>query len=169
MDHECEHRCVLNWTMGIAIALTALTGLVLLGLALSWIAPKASADEGAPQEWRGLKVEPENECSPYVESDYDYNRPALLMLRWNSVGSFYSPYDDLVYDTPQDVDVEHRVARHQAHVSGLCGAPKEVRKERGERSSWRQPARRAAGPGRRSAGGVWGRRAAGGRGPRGTC
>ena len=72
--------------------------------------------------WRGIKVEPEDACLgiPYEEDLYRYDRPSILENYWRFVGSWYSPYDDKVYGMPMEIDVEHRVAKQQAHHSGLC-------------------------------------------------
>ena len=77
-------------------------------------------------EWRGLTIAPENECSPYDDGQYAYDRPQIAAWYWMVVGAFFSPYDNGIYKY-SEVDLEHRVARHQAHVSGLCAAPPQHR------------------------------------------
>ena len=73
----------------------------------------------AQPTWRGLVVADESECAPYDSNDYRYDRDSIMLHIWMQTGAFFSPYDDRVYDI-KEVDVEHRVSRHQAHVSGLC-------------------------------------------------
>ena len=92
-----------------------------VALAMACVAVEALAD------WRGIPVEPESECSPYEDGDYSYDRERIAMAWWVHVGVFVSPYDAQIH-AYEDVDLEHRVARHQAHVSGLCKRPKAERR-----------------------------------------
>ena len=71
------------------------------------------------EQWRGIRMEPEKECSPYDPMLYPYDRERIGAQYWINVGAFFSPYDNGAYHYDQ-VDLEHRVARHQAHVSGMC-------------------------------------------------
>ena len=82
----------------------------------------------ARADWRGIPVEPESECSPYDDGDYSYDRESIASGWWIHVGVFASPYDGEIH-AYEDVDLEHRVARHQAHVSGLCKRPKSDRRK----------------------------------------
>ena len=99
---------------------------VLVAIAFVIIIGIGAVKAGAAETWHGLKVEPENSCSTYDSEDYGYNRNAILSMIWLRVGSLYSPYDNMIY-THDQVDVEHRVARHQAHVSGMCLADKHIK------------------------------------------
>lgn len=86
---------------------------------------------GLAETWKGLEVRAEyteDECPSYssVSSDYQYSSNADLVIE-KSLGGFYSPYDNIWYSEATDVDVEHMVARKEAHDSGLCNATPEVR------------------------------------------
>ena len=83
------------------------------------------------ETWKGLEVREEyddEECPSYrsVSKDYQYSSNTDLVIE-QLLGGFYSPYDDIWYDEATDVDVEHMVARKEAHESGLCKATPEVR------------------------------------------
>ena len=74
--------------------------------------------------WKGLEVRPEytsEECESYssLRSDYQYSSNADLVIQ-KYLGGYYSPYDDVWYDEATDVQVEHMVARSEAHWSGMC-------------------------------------------------
>lgn len=78
--------------------------------------------EAQPAEmWRGLVVEPENRCSRYQSSDYCY-LPSVERKIVAELGRIYSPYTGECFDTIWQTDIEHIVARSEAHDSGLCAA-----------------------------------------------
>ncbi|MDE0661985.1 MAG: HNH endonuclease family protein [Gammaproteobacteria bacterium] len=109
-----------------------------------------------PGTWCGLKVEPENRCSPY-DRKHDYSYPASI--EWDIVERrdnfadpdgvldrpFPSPYvAGLYFDRIKGrrgldeshgghrhlatgTDIEHIVAAAEAHDSGLCRADRETR------------------------------------------
>ena len=59
------------------------------------------------------------ECPPYDSKDYSYDRDKLLAQYEGRVGALFGQYDNNTY-SPEQIDVEHRVARKEAHLSGLC-------------------------------------------------
>ncbi len=78
--------------------------------------------------WQGLKVEPENRCSPYISKDYSYPQsvePNII----RSIGKIYSPYTGRCFASRYETDIEHIVARSEAHDSGLCAASLSVRRQ----------------------------------------
>ena len=90
------------------------------------------ADE--QERWNGLRVEPENRCSPYDARKYKY--PANLDRKHVEANGikvdrkgklehpFSSPYvAGISFRYIQDMDIEHIVPRSEAHDSGLCGSP----------------------------------------------
>ena len=82
------------------------------------------------ERWRGLVVADELTDCPdqYNPSDYDYNRQTLLRhLKDRTAGATFSPYTRRIFMSDEKVDVEHIVARKQAHLSGLCKADKKTR------------------------------------------
>ena len=73
-----------------------------------------------PGMWRGLVVAPERRCSEYDPDDYrhpDSLRETVVTAMNERV---YSPYTGVYYDDIRDVDVDHIVAKAEAHVSGGC-------------------------------------------------
>ena len=83
------------------------------------------------ETWRGLRVEPENRCSPYDARKYKY--PANLDRKHIEAQGisvdrkgklehpFPSPYiSGISFRYLQDMDIEHIVPRSEAHDSGLC-------------------------------------------------
>lgn len=78
----------------------------------------------APQleeTWRGITVAPESRCSKYDPGDYHY--PQSVEDRVIAeIGGVYSPYTGEWFDNKRNTDIEHIVARSEAHDSGLCAA-----------------------------------------------
>lgn len=102
------------------VALSAILGFLLVQQAFS-------------ETWKGLEVREEydtDDCPSYrsVTKDYQYSSDTDLVIE-QTLGGFYSPYDDIWYDEATDVDIDHMVARKEAHDSGLCKATPEVRYE----------------------------------------
>ena len=95
--------------------LTAFLAAVLGGLMFP--APSLYAQD----TWRGLVVAPENRCSPYSPDDYRYPR-SIEDVIVDDLGGVYSPYTGEIFDSAQQTDIEHIVARSEAHDSGLCDA-----------------------------------------------
>ena len=80
-----------------------------------------SADTvGASEMWRGLVVAPENRCTRYNFDDYKYPRSVELQIIKEMGGNIYDPYTGRYFFSPRQTDIEHIVARSEAHDSGLC-------------------------------------------------
>lgn len=75
----------------------------------------------------GLVVQPERRCSPYRSEFYPYPQSVepLIVRRQ---GGLFSPYSLSCFRSRRQTDIEHIVARSEAHDSGLCRAPAEVRR-----------------------------------------
>ena len=71
--------------------------------------------------WRGLAVAPEDRCSEYASSDYSYS-PSVEPRIVDIQGGIYGPYTGTWFDSIRETDIEHIVARSEAHDSGLCAA-----------------------------------------------
>ena len=69
----------------------------------------------------GVRVEPEDTCTDYNISEYPYG-PTLDVIKSQEMGGIYSAYENRCFDSYKEVDVEHLVARKEAHESGLCAA-----------------------------------------------
>ena len=80
------------------------------------------------QEWRGLVVAPEERCAPYDASEYSYEQSVEPQIA-DSLGGFYSPYTCETFGTLDETDIEHIVARSEAHDSGLCATLPERKRQ----------------------------------------
>ena len=93
-------------------AVTPLPEEAIVGLAT------AAAPTGAI--WRGLAIAAESRCSDYESGDYSYPQSVEPQIAAN-LGGWWSPYDGTTF-TNRESDIEHIVARSEAHDSGLCAA-----------------------------------------------
>ena len=79
-------------------------------------------DHGAAQTlWRGLVVASEVRCAPYDADAYRYPQSVEARIV-AALGGVYGPYTGRWFASPRDTDIEHIVARSEAHDSGLCAA-----------------------------------------------
>ena len=85
--------------------------------------PQALADT-----WRGLTVAPEDRCSPYDSDDYPYSQSVEKRIVEDMSGLVYGPYTGSHFEDTSQTDIEHIVARSEAHDSGLCAADAETKK-----------------------------------------
>ena len=85
------------------------------------------AEAALGETWRGLVVEPEDRCSPYRSNDYSYP-PSVEPRIVAELGKIYSPYTGQCFSSMRQTDIEHIVARSEAHDSGLCRADIATRK-----------------------------------------
>lgn len=77
----------------------------------------------ATRNWlAGIPIQPENRCTPYNSDDYRYPQSLEAQIVAETGGAFYSPYTGETFSWGEDVDIEHIVARSEAHDSGLCAA-----------------------------------------------
>ncbi len=87
-----------------------------------------AAPVDAQTAWRGLTVAPEQRCSPYRANDYAYPQSVEDRIV-AELGGIYSPYTGQCFGTTWETDIEHMIARSEAHDSGLCAASLEVRRQ----------------------------------------
>jgi len=67
-------------------------------------------------------VAPEHRCADYDADDYPY-RPSVEPRIVASMGGIvYGPYTGTWFGSTSETDIEHIVARSEAHDSGLCAA-----------------------------------------------
>ena len=76
--------------------------------------------------WRGLNVAPEYRCEEYDSDDYHYS-PSVEPKIVDAQGGIYGPYTGTWLDSIRETDIEHIVARSEAHDSGLCAASPDTR------------------------------------------
>ena len=81
----------------------------------------------AQTSWRGLVVAPEQRCSPYDADDYPYPQSVEDRII-DELGGVYGPYTGRWFASKSDTDIEHMVARSEAHDSGLCVADPATRR-----------------------------------------
>lgn len=70
----------------------------------------------------------ENRCSPYDADDYPYSQSVEAEVVAGMGGLIYSPYTGGYFDSISETDIEHIVARSEAHDSGLCMVDAEKRR-----------------------------------------
>ncbi len=97
------------------------------------VTPTATSDSPSQRTvsmdvWRGLVVAPEERCSPYDSDDYPYSQSVERHIVASMDGSVYSPYTGRWFDSSSETDIEHIVARSEAHDSGLCAADDATRR-----------------------------------------
>lgn len=74
-------------------------------------------------DFRGLTIAPENRCSDYNVDDYHYSQNVEPPIIESYGGVVYGPYTGKTYQSRYDTDIEHIVARSEAHDSGMCSRP----------------------------------------------
>ena len=77
--------------------------------------------------WRGLTIAPESRCTVYDSKDYSYPQSVEDQII-AEIGGVYSPYTAEWFADKYETDIEHIVARSEAHDSGLCSAGAETRR-----------------------------------------
>ena len=77
--------------------------------------------------WRGIIVSAENRCSEYNSGDHAYS-PSVEPKIVADLGGIHGPDTGSWFATIRETDIEHIVARFEAHDSGLCAANRETRK-----------------------------------------
>ena len=84
--------------------------------------PSPASSPTTTMRWHGLVVAPENRCSPYDPDDYRYSRTGEERIVAEMGGIIYGPYTGTYFTSTKETDIEHIVARSEAHDSGLCAA-----------------------------------------------
>ena len=69
-----------------------------------------------------LVVAPENRCSPYDSDSYPYSQSVEAQIVSRMGGRIYGPYTGKTFSSTSETDIEHIVAKSEAHDSGLCSA-----------------------------------------------
>ena len=88
--------------------------------------PTTTAQPGST--WRGLAIATENRCSPYDSEDYRYAQSVEARIV-NAQGGIYGPYTGTWFKSTTETDIEHILARSEAHDSGLCAANRSTRSQ----------------------------------------
>ena len=90
--------------------------------------PSPAAAPAQTTVWRGLTVADEDRCSPYDSDDYRYSQSVETRIVTEMGGMIYGPYTGRTFADRSETDIEHIVARSEAHDSGLCAADSATRK-----------------------------------------
>ena len=116
------HRCQTTTSLGLlAVVFLVLVAAVTLGR------NAAFAERHAQPSWRGLVIAPEQRCAPYDADDYPYPQSVEDRII-DELGGVYGPYTGRWFASKSDTDIEHMVARSEAHDSGLCAADSATRR-----------------------------------------
>ena len=96
------------------------------GGAASSPTPTTPSSTSSSTVWRGIVIAEEHRCSPYTPEDYSYSQSVedYIIAR---LGGIYSPYTAECFGSKTLTDIEHMVARSEAHDSGLCAADDGIR------------------------------------------
>ena len=81
-----------------------------------------------PGAWRGITIEPEHRCSPYDADEYRYPQSVEPRIIAAMGGIVYGPYTGTWFESRYETNIEHIVARSEAHDSGLCAASAATRR-----------------------------------------
>ena len=101
--------------------------MVKTALASTIMAAVAFASPATAETYRGITVAPEARCTPYNSSDYPYPQSVEAQIVADLGGTIYGPYSGTSFRSTRDTDIEHIVARSEAHDSGLCAVPASVK------------------------------------------
>ena len=80
----------------------------------------ALAATSAAETYRGIEVAPERRCSPYDPDHYAYPQSVEQRIVDDLDGLVFGPYTGTCFADRGQTDIEHIVARSEAHDSGLC-------------------------------------------------
>ena len=69
-----------------------------------------------------------NRCSPYNSDDYSYPQSVEPQIVAQMGGRIYGPYTGTYFASTGETDIEHIVARSEAHDSGLCATDSNTRR-----------------------------------------
>ncbi len=92
-------------------------------------AARNSAVRQALDSLSRLAVARENRCSPYDSDDYPHPQSVEAQIVSRMGGRIYSPYTGTTFRSRKETDIEHIVAKSEAHDSGLCAASRQVRRD----------------------------------------
>lgn len=81
-----------------------------------------------PTDGLGLWIGPENRCSHYDSDLYPYSQSVEPHIVNQQGGRIYGPYTGTYFSSIRETDIEHIVARSEAHDSGLCAADSNTRR-----------------------------------------
>ena len=107
--------------------LIAILAGILIVVVVARLSPPQDA-KVALKRLRTLTVAPELRCAAYDPDDYPYPASIEQQVVNRMEGRIYGPYSGRHFPTTRDTDIEHIVARSEAHDSGLCAASASLRR-----------------------------------------
>ena len=142
IQHPCRHRCRLQLILRPRRRPLLLLSLLRIPLPYRQhrqlrllghcnqlkIQARPGPNRPLPGTWRDLIVAPEYRCSPYDSDDYPYSQSVENRIVEAMNGLIYGPYTGTHFEDTRQTDIEHIVARSEAHDSGLCAADAETKK-----------------------------------------
>ena len=80
--------------------------------------------------WRGLTVAPESRCpgNRYDRDEYGSRYRSKEDDIIEELGAIYGPYTGRCFESDRETTIEHIVAIHEAHTSGMCTADTETKR-----------------------------------------
>ena len=103
-------------------AITAQVGRLSVKVAALDARINALEKTAVPDPLAGIPLAEENRCTPYDADDYAYPLSVETEIVAGLGGRIYSPYSGETFASAAETDIEHIVARSEAHDSGLCAA-----------------------------------------------
>ena len=112
---------------GVTVGLIFAALFILIGGFGTFHRESASDAVQGQTSWRGLVVAPEQRCATYDADDYQYPQSVEDRIV-AELGGVYGPYTGQWFANKSETDIEHMVARSEAHDSGLCAADNGTRR-----------------------------------------
>ena len=80
--------------------------------------------------WRGVEVEEESRCpeATYQRDEYGSRYRSKEEELVEELGGIFDPYTGICYDSLGETTIDHMVALHQAHYSGMCFSETETKR-----------------------------------------
>ena len=78
-------------------------------------------------DFMGVRIAEERRCSPYNADEYPYPQSVELDIIRRMGGAIYGPYEARCFEHRGQTDIEHMVAKAEAHDSGMCARSAEER------------------------------------------
>ena len=81
-----------------------------------------------PDMWRGIVVAAEDRCTTYNADDYRHSAAVEAEIVTAMGGRIYEPYRGVYFDDTRATDIEHVIAKSEAHESGGCAWTRDERR-----------------------------------------
>ena len=129
--HVTNKGAPVRWGSGTVPTMEVSVRISVVGMLFGIVIGQSGVAAQQPEMWRGLVVEPENDCVAYVGDDYE--NPVLTEQdiqdeMGGTTGGWYGIYEARIFASGRETHVERIVAVSEAHDSGLCGRSAEEKK-----------------------------------------